>query len=81
LGYERAFLIQNMCPVTDKYIKEPYLDSFGKTVSVEEALAKKLERQAKKVLALVRQGKKLVFSDVLKIEAALTKEQIWGFLG
>ena len=27
LGYEKAFLIQNMCPITDRYIKNEYVDS------------------------------------------------------
>ena len=27
LGHEKAFLIQNMCPITEKYMKNEYLDS------------------------------------------------------
>ena len=27
LGHEKAFLIQNMCPITPKYIKNEYIDS------------------------------------------------------
>ena len=27
LGPEKAFLIQNMCPITEKYMKNEYLDS------------------------------------------------------
>lgn len=26
LGFEKAFLIQNMCPVTEQYIKNEYID-------------------------------------------------------
>lgn len=71
LGHDCAFLIQNMCPITLRYLSEVYLDRFESPVSVEIYLQKQIESQAKKVLALVRKGVKLVFSDILKIEAAL----------
>lgn len=72
LGYEKAFLIQNMCPVTDKYISNKYIDSSSKNpVQVENKFAKKLIADAKRVLFLQRKGKHLIFPDVLKIEAVL----------
>ena len=72
LGHEKAFLIQNMCPVTDKYILNKYLYGSGQTpVRIDNLLAKNLVADAKRVLLLQRQGVKLIFPDVLKIEAEL----------
>ena len=72
LGHEKAFLIQNMCPVTDKYILNQYLDGISQTpVQIDNLFAKKLIADAKRVLLLQRRGKKLIFPDVLKIEVAL----------
>lgn len=72
LGFEKAFLIQNMCPVTEKYIKNEYID--GRTsvpVRIDGRFEAELIGKAKKVLALQRKGIKLIFPDVLKIEEAL----------
>jgi hypothetical protein len=72
LGYQKAFLIQNMCPVTDEYVKNEYKDSNATPVRVDGVLEQKLVHLGKKVLALVRRGNKpLIFPDVLKIEAEL----------
>ena len=72
LGREKAFLIQNMCPVTDKYILNKYIDGVSRVpVQINNVFAKKLVADAKRVLLLQRQGKKLIFPDVLKIEAML----------
>lgn len=72
LGHEKAFLIQNMCPVTMHYIKNKYIDSRTKTpVRVNGVLEKDLISKANKVLLLQRKGKKLIFPDVLNIEKKL----------
>lgn len=72
LGYEKAFLIQNMCPVLEKYIKNEYYDSKAKIpVRVAEPLEKEIISKAKKVLALQRKGFKLIFPNVLYIEEKL----------
>ncbi len=74
LGYEKAFLIQNMCPVTMKYIAKQYSDSKTQTpVRVDEVFEKELISKAKRVLALQRKGISLIFPDVLLIESALIK--------
>lgn len=72
LGFEKAFLIQNMCPITEKYIKNEYID--GRTsvpVRIDGRFETTLINKAKKVLALQRKGVKLIFPDVLKIEKEL----------
>ena len=74
LGHEKAFLIQNMCPITEKYMKNEYLDSVANIpVRVDGRLEKELKDKAGKVLALQRRGAKLIFPDILSIEQELLK--------
>ena len=74
LGYERAFLIQNMCPVTSRYIEEEYRNNHT-PVSIDGVLARELQTKAKRILALVRRGNiRLIFPDVLSIEKALIRQ-------
>lgn len=69
LGCERAFLIQNMCPVNNIYIEAIYLDRrTNKPVMVAGNLEKEIVKKAKRILSLQRQGKQLIFPDVLSIE-------------
>lgn len=76
LGHEKAFLIQNMCPISSKYINNEYVDSATNIpVRISGILEGELISKARRVLALQRQGKKLVFPDILKIEAAIIKSQ------
>ena len=72
LGHQTAFLIQNMCPVSQKYIKDEYRDrQSGLPVKISGITEKELLQKAQKVLILTHQGKKLIFPDVVAIEAAL----------
>lgn len=75
LGYRKAFLIQNMCPITKQYIKNEYCDS--KTFSpvrIDARLENEIISKAKRVLALQRKGVDLIFPDVLKIEKQLSRK-------
>lgn len=75
LGHKKAFLIQNMCPITKKYIKNEYIDKNAHTpVRINGVFEKELIKKAKKVLALQRKGCKLIFPDVLKIESILLSQ-------
>jgi len=72
LGHPKAFLIQNMCPVTVEYINNEYEDSNAVPVRVDGLLEQQLIQAGKKVLALVRKGHHhLIFPDVLSIEKIL----------
>lgn len=72
LGHEKAFLIQNMCPITEYYIKNEYYDSVSNLpVRINGVFEKELIEKAKRVLALQRKGIKLIFPDVLSIEEKL----------
>lgn len=76
LGRRKAFLIQNMCPISEKYIKNEYKDAAsGLAVQLNGAFEKELLQKAKKVLALQRRGVKLIFPDVLKIEKVLLSQE------
>ena len=74
LGHRKAFLIQNMCPITSKYIRNEYMDSNNIPVRITRVLEKELETKAKRVLSLQRKGKKLIFPDVLNIESLLLNQ-------
>lgn len=75
LGHEKAFLIQNMCPVLPCYIKNEYIDSAANVpVRLDGVFEKELITKAKKVLALQRKGIKLIFPDVLQIEKELIQK-------
>ena len=76
LGYEKAFLIQNMCPVSSKYVKNEYIDKLSKMpVRLDKRFEKKLIQSGKKVLRLQRNGKNLIFPDIQKIESGLLAER------
>lgn len=72
LGHEKAFLIQNMCPVSSEYIKNEYFDTQANIpVRIDGVFEKNLIKKAKKVLALQRKGIKLIFPNVIDIENRL----------
>lgn len=74
LGYEKAFLIQNMCPVISRYIENEYVDiKSNYPVRISRILEKELITKAKKVLAMQRKGINIIFPDVLFIEKEITK--------
>jgi hypothetical protein len=75
MGHEKAFLIQNMCPIIPRYIKNEYFDSGSSIpVRVDGIFESELLAKAKKILALHRKGYKLIFPDVITIEQALINE-------
>ncbi|KAF5031969.1 hypothetical protein DSECCO2_622170 [anaerobic digester metagenome] len=75
LGHEKAFLIQNMSPVIPKYIKNQYVERETENpVQIDGILEKELQKKVKRVLSLLRQGKKLVFPNVLEMERILKEE-------
>lgn len=73
LGKERAFLIQNMFPVIEKYIEGEYKQySTGNPVMISDFDSTNILVKFKTVLSLVKQGMTyLVFPDVLSIANAL----------
>lgn len=76
LNKEAVFLIQNIFPITDKYILNQYVDKNGNAVEISYKLSFEIRKKAKHIVRGVRLGiKGLVFSDILKIEEMLIKEK------
>ena len=75
-GQERAFLIQNVCPVTDKYIEAEYrIQNNTRPVTVDEGFSKELNGIIRKVLRLYNdKGVKIVLTDLNRIIKTLKKE-------
>lgn len=71
---ERVFLIQNMFPVTSKYIGEKYKRN-NADVKITYTLRKEIEDKANFILKLAEQGKKVVFTDIFKIKTILLNEK------
>jgi hypothetical protein len=76
MGAKKAFLIQNMFPITMKYIKEIYINKLNnEIVRISKNLELDVVANAKEVLRLVQHGNPyLVFSDIAKIYNNLCAE-------
>jgi len=75
LGHEKAFLIQNMCPVISKYVNCEYVDRYTDvSVRVDGILERELYQKSSRILALAKKGKRVIFPDVLKIEKELKQQ-------
>lgn len=75
LGQERAFLIQNLFPITSTYILAKYFDkNSGQEVRIAQNAERDIISRAQKVLKLHRNGIKLVFGDIDKIYRGLAAE-------
>ena len=71
LGRQAAFLIQNMCPATEKYIREVYVDKNNVPINIDNRIIHDVMTNAKDVLGKVNRGTKLIFPDVLNIKKSL----------
>lgn len=73
LGRNTAFLIQNMCPATEKYLT-PYIDKNNQPIQIDGRVAADVEKNARSVLALTKRGSKLIFPDVFEIFRGLEQQ-------
>lgn len=75
-GKTSAFLIQDIFPITEEYIKRKYTINKNHLILTSEAQAKQIKRKAKKVIAMMRRGVKFTPTqpDVLKIEKELLND-------
>jgi len=73
LGRDCAFLIQNMFPITEKFIESQYIQKSNNVpVRIENNIASEIIIKFKNVLALTRKGAKgLVFPNIIEIENKL----------
>lgn len=75
MGKKRAFLIQNMFPVTQEYVQSTYIDkNTHNEVTIDNAKEKEIIKNAKEVLKLSKRGIQIIFGDVHKIYSALSAE-------
>ena len=74
LGKQAAFLIQNMCPVTKRYIREIYTDKNGVEIQIDGRIAQDVIANAREVLAITKRGARLIFPNVNAIHKALCKQ-------
>lgn len=65
LGKDSVFLLQNMFPTIEKYVDHVHIVN-GKEAKVISRIAKEIEIKFKKLLILINQGKKVIFTDVEK---------------
>ena len=72
-GKDNAFLIQNMFPITDKYIDHEHLID-GSSVTVHDALCSEIETKALRVLNLHKRGIHILFPDVDRIYGIMHTE-------
>jgi hypothetical protein len=73
LGRETAFLIQNMCPATEKYLTA-YIDKNKCPIRIDGRVAADVEKSARNVLAIAKRGAKVIFPDVFKIYHGLEQQ-------
>ena len=71
LGYKKVFLLQNMCPISQQYIKNEYCNKAGEAVKVKFSVEKEIIKKAKRILAMHRKGIGLIFPDVIHLEKLL----------
>ena len=70
LGRNTTFLIQNMCPATEKYLTA-YIDKNNTPIQIDNRIANDVAKNAREVLGMAKRGAKVVFPDIFKIYAGL----------
>ena len=72
-GKEHAFLIQNMFPITEKYID--HIDTvYGKAIQVATGTRREIVDKVNKIFKLKENGINLIFPDVDRIKNVLLEE-------
>ncbi len=72
-GKQAAFLIQNMFPVTEKYIDHIHTRN-GNPVPVKKELQKVIRKNVKSFLALNGKGIKVTFTDINRLKEMMLSE-------
>ena len=75
-GKKHAFLVQNMCPITDAYITNVFIDSnTDKPHIIPNKLKANINANVRKAIRMYREkGKKIIQSDAFYIEEVLLSE-------
>ena len=72
-GRQAAFLIQNMFPVTEKYLDHIHTRN-GNPVPVRHSIARQIRSNATRARQLVYNGKNVVFPDIRRLENLMRAE-------
>ena len=70
-GKERVFLIGNMLPVSEAYIKKPYTINKKHYIVGDLSLIKQISKKSKKYLSMVNYGTLKPHLDIIKIKNSL----------
>ena len=70
-GNMRAFVVQNICPVSPKDIADVYKDKKGCMIRLDHRSADRIEEKARRILCLARQGIFLTATDPYRLEHKL----------
>lgn len=72
LGKEKAFLIQNIFPTTDKYIESKYQNK-KQDVEITETLKQEIIETSINVIKLAKKGISIPFYDIIEMKNILLK--------
>lgn len=72
-GKKAAFLIQNMFPITEKYLDHIHTRN-GNPVPVSNKLKEEIGKRVKEVRALMKRGYKITFPDIMRLEKVMLSE-------
>lgn len=72
-GKASAFLIQNMFPITEKYLDHIHTRN-GNPVPVKNDVQREVRKRIKKSRQLTYIGKKVVFPDIIRLEEIMQEE-------
>lgn len=76
LGEKRAFLPQNLFPVTKKYIDDVYIDkNTSLPITIPANLMSELNAKARKKIRYNQQGKRFGMSNIIKIYNELLENE------
>ena len=73
-GQERVFLLQNMCPVTIRYIENEYMDENSNPIVLDRATENLLKMKGRLILSLYKRGYHVIFPNVAEIEKKLLSD-------
>ena len=75
-GKDSVFLIQDMLPVTDRYILRPYTFAGEPLILIKDKDRRIVAQKAKRILNLIQQGVKIMplQADVMKIKLELMND-------
>lgn len=74
LGKKAAFLIQNIFPVTDKFVQQKYKTG-GKDVEIAETTKKKVIAYSRQVIHMAEHGINITFNNILDMKDIIKKEK------